>query len=168
MRIALIALALTGAAPAAIAQPAGANPQIDFPGFTALAREVQVYRQDRLISWTQFAEASTDPNVLILDARSESAFAEGHIRGAVNLPLPDFTEESLARVIGQNPNRRILIYCNNNFSNNEQPVVRKLITVALNIQTFINLYGYGYRNVHELGEVVDFNDPRVPWVAAAS
>ena len=27
--------------------------------------------------------------------------------------------------------------------------------LALNIQTFINLYGYGYRNVYELGDVVD-------------
>ncbi len=166
MRFLLVALALTAAAPAAIAQPV--NPQIDFTGFNALAREVEAYRQDRLLSWTQFAAAATDPNVLILDARSESAFADGHIRGAVNLPLPDFTAESLARVIGRNPNRRILIYCNNNFSNNSYPVVTKLVTVALNIQTFINLYGYGYRNVHELGEVVDFNDARIPWVAATS
>jgi phage shock protein E len=166
MRFMLLALALAAAAPAAIAQPV--NPQIDFAGFNALAREVEAYRQDRLLSWTQFAAAASDPDVLILDARSESAFAEGHIRGAVNLPLPDFTAESLERVIGRNPNRRILIYCNNNFSNNAYPVVRKLVTVALNIQTFINLYGYGYRNVHELGEVIDFNDPRIAWVAAAS
>jgi phage shock protein E len=163
MRSMLIALALAGAAPA-LAQPA-ANPQIDFAGFTALTREVQAYRQDRLLSWAELAAAARDPHVLLLDARSESAFAEGHIEGAVNLPLPDFTADSLARVIGPGENRRILIYCNNNFSNNTSPVTRKLITVALNIQTFINLYGYGYRNVHELGEVIDFNDPRVPWVA---
>lgn len=168
MRFLLVALALTAAAPAAIAQPAGPNPQIDFAGFNSLAREVEAYRQDRLLSWTQFADAADDPGVLVLDARSESAFAEDHIHGAVNLPLPDFTAESLARVIGQNPNRRILIYCNNNFSNDAYPVVRKLVTVALNIQTFINLYGYGYRNVHELGEVVDFNDPRIPWIAAST
>jgi len=168
MRSALLALALTVAAPAANAQPANPNPQIDYAGFAALTREVEAHRQDRLLSWTQFADAADDPGVLILDAGSERAFADGHIRGAVNLPLPDFTEESLARTIGQNPNRRILIYCNNNFSNNAYPVVRKLVTVALNIQTFINLYGYGYRNVHELGEVVDFTDPRIPWVAATS
>ncbi len=168
MRCLLVALALTAAAPAAFAQPAGPNPQIDFAGFTALTREVEAYRQDRLLSWTQFAAAATEPEVLVLDARSETAFAEGHIDGAVNLPLPDFTAESLARVIGPNSDRRILIYCNNNFSNNAYPVVRKLVTVALNIQTFINLYGYGYRNVHELGEVVDFTDPRIPWVASSA
>ena len=36
--------------------------------------------------------------------------------------------------------------------------------LALNIQTFINLVGYGYGNVWELDEVIDFNDPKVKWV----
>ena len=94
---------------------------------------------------------------------SANAFAAGHIRGAVNLPFTDFTADSLARVIGQR-DRPILIYCNNNFSNNADPVPRKAIQVALNIQTFINLYGYGYRNVYELNDVIDFNDPGVRWV----
>ncbi|WP_272914642.1 hypothetical protein [Aurantiacibacter rhizosphaerae] len=34
--------------------------------------------------------------------------------------------------------------------------------LALNIPTFINLYGYGYRNIGELGEKVALND--VEWV----
>jgi hypothetical protein len=46
------------------------------------------------------------------------------------------------------------------------PVVLKRVELALNIQTFINLYGYGYRNVYELGEVVNFDDPKVRWVRA--
>ena len=40
----------------------------------------------------------------------------------------------------------------------------KSVQLALNIQTFINLYGYGYRNVRELNAVIDFNDPAVRWV----
>ena len=149
-------------AAAATAQPP-ANPQIDYAGFRRLAGTVEPYRQTHLVSWQEFQQRARDPRVLILDARSEAAFAEGHIAGAVNLPLPDFTAESLARVIGRS-DRPILIYCNNNFRNNQQPVVRKLVTLALNIQTFINLVGYGYRNVHELNEVIDFNDSRIPWV----
>jgi len=43
-------------------------------------------------------------------------------------------------------------------------VVTKSIRLALNIQTFINLHGYGYGNVYELAEAVDFNSPRVRWV----
>lgn len=34
-------------------------------------------------------------------------------------------------------------------------------TLALNIPTYINLYGYGYKNVYELNELVDVNDPRI-------
>ena len=33
--------------------------------------------------------------------------------------------------------------------------------LALNIPTYINLYGYGYRNVYELNELVGVRDPRV-------
>ena len=141
-----------------------ANPQIDYPGFVELTQDVESYRRSRLITWDAFAKAAREKGVLILDARSASAFAAGHIEGAVNLPFTDFTDESLAAVIGRS-DRPILIYCNNNFSNDVAPVAVKSVRLALNIQTFINLVGYGYTNVRELNEVVDFNDPKVKWVA---
>ena len=34
-------------------------------------------------------------------------------------------------------------------------------SLALNIPTYINLYGYGYKNVFELKEMVDVNDPEI-------
>lgn len=151
----LIAVLLAAATPA--------NPQIDYPGFRKLAVSVEDYRRSRLVGWNAFAASAAEPGTLILDARSASAFARGHIEGAVNLPFTDFTEESLARVIGK-ADRPILIYCNNNFSNDEAPVQLKSVRLALNIQTFINLVGYGYANVRELNEVIDFNDPKVRWV----
>lgn len=163
MRVALFLALACAVNPVAAQSP---NPQIDYPGFQRLAAEVSPHRQTRLITHARFREMARDRRVLILDARSREAFAEGHIEGAVNLPFTDFTVESLAATIGGNPDRTILIYCNNNFRNNVNPVPRKLITVALNIQTFINLVGYGYRNVYELNEVVDFNDPAVRWVRA--
>jgi phage shock protein E len=160
-RLVLAALIACSAVAPLAAQPA--NPQIDYAGFRRLAREVQPYRQRRLVDWAGFSRLAARPGTLVLDARSESAFAAGHIAGAVNLPLTDFTADSLNRVIGRR-DRPILIYCNNNFRNNAAPVMLKSVQLALNIQTFINLVGYGYRNVHELNEVVDFNDPRVGWV----
>ena len=33
--------------------------------------------------------------------------------------------------------------------------------MALNIPTYVNLYGYGYRNVYELNELVKVSDPRI-------
>lgn len=139
------------------------NPLIDYAGFERLTKDVADYRQTRLIGWEDFQKAARKNGTLILDARSADAFAAGHIKGAVNLPFTDFTAASLKRVIGDK-DRPILIYCNNNFSNNQAPVETKMIQLALNIQTFINLVGYGYPNVRELNEVVDFNDPKVGWV----
>ena len=148
---------------ALLAAAAPANPQIDYPGFKQLTVGVEEYRRSRLVDWKGFAAAAAEPGTLILDARSASAYARGHIEGAVNLPFTDFTAESLERVIGR-ADRPILIYCNNNFSNDEAPVQLKSVRLALNIQTFINLVGYGYANVRELNEVIDFNDPKVRWV----
>jgi phage shock protein E len=156
------ALLLLGVAASVAAAPAN-NPQIDYPGFQRLAREVAPWRQARLVDWATFSRRAARPGVLILDARSESAFAAGHIEGAVNLPLTDFTAPALRRVIGRS-DREILIYCNNNFRNDAAPVLLKRVELALNIQTFINLVGYGYRDVRELNEVIDFNDPQVRWV----
>jgi hypothetical protein len=143
------------------------NPQIDYPGFQQLTSNVRDYRNKRLVGWAEFSRLAKRPGTLLLDARSADAFAAGHIRGAVNLPLTDFTAQSLARVIGKR-DRPILIYCNNNFRNDEPPVIRKMAELALNIQTFINLVGYGYPNVRELGEVVDFDDPKIGWVGQPS
>jgi hypothetical protein len=160
----LIAICLAAPLAQAGAKPrASANPQIDYPGFVRLTKDVQAYRRERLVDWAGFAAAAREPGALILDARSADAFAAGHIEGAVNLPFTDFTADSLKRAIGRS-DRPILIYCNNNFSNNQAPVQLKSVRVALNIQTFINLVGYGYRNVRELNDVVDFNDPKVAWV----
>jgi phage shock protein E len=151
---------LIGASPAPA--PKG-NPQVDFAGFAALTHDVESYREGRLVDLAKFQSIARQRGALILDARSADAFARGHVKGAVNLPFTDFTADSLAAVIGKRE-RPILIYCNNNFSNDEAPVKMKLIQLALNIQTFVNLVGYGYRNVYELSEVVDFNDPKVRWV----
>ncbi|AJA09331.1 rhodanese-like protein [Sphingopyxis fribergensis] len=159
MRTPLLALALT--ATPALAQ---ANPQIDYPAFQALTASVAPERATRLVRFDAFKAEAAKPDTLLLDARSKDAFAGGHIKGAVNLPLTDFTAESLAAVIGANPDRPILIYCNNNFSNHRSPVPLKSAPLALNIQTFINLVGYGYPNVLELADVVDFTDPKVEWV----
>ncbi len=168
--LALAALISVAAIPWAMAQgKAGANTsaQIDYTGFRNLTGEVDSVRQQRLVSLAEFQRMAREGDTLILDARSADAYAEGHIAGAINLPFTDFTDQSLAASIGD-PNRRILIYCNNNFENNARPVVLKRVELALNIQTFINLYGYGYRNVYELGDVVNFNDPAVSWVTSRS
>jgi phage shock protein E len=142
--------------------PVPQNPLIDYAGFAALTDEVAAYRQGRLLTLEGFQRMAAEPGTVILDARSREAFAAGHIEGAVNLPFTDFTSAKLGAVLGD-PGTRVLIYCNNNFIDNVEPVPTKAVQLALNIQTFVNLYGYGWRNVYELGEAVSLTDPRIGW-----
>jgi hypothetical protein len=97
------------------------------------------------------------------------------------LAFTDFTQDNLRKVI-PSFETTILIYCNNNFDGNQTDFASKVamprpksgnavatqfaaqakpIMMALNIPTYINLYGYGYRNVYELHELVNVNDPRI-------
>ena len=153
------------ALPAGAAEPAPENQQIDYLGFVELAGKVGEYRKERRLPWAEFAARARAEGALLLDARSETAFAAGHIEGAINLPLPDFTAERLAEVLGSDKDRPVYIYCNNNFADDRPPVVVKKTELALNIPTFINLYGYGYENVWELGDVVRTDGPGVSWVS---
>ena len=160
---ALVAMLL--ASPAGAADPPPDNPQIDYPGFVELAGKLGEYRERRRLGWDEFAALAHADGAVLLDARSESAFAAGHLDGAVNLPLPDFTAERLAEVLGPDTSRPVYIYCNNNFADDAPPVVTKKVELALNIPTFINLVGYGYENVWELADVIRTDGPGVEWVA---
>ena len=84
---------------AAVAAKEGPNPLIDYAGFKDQVKVVGELREDRRISQEEFMLMATDPQTVILDARSESKYRLLHIKGARNLSLPDITEEELARVI---------------------------------------------------------------------
>ena len=166
VRTLILALAACSLALSARAEDAPDNPLIDYPGFVELAGKVGEYRETRRLPWEEFANRALADGAILLDARSETAFAQGHIEGAINLPLPDFTAERLAEVLGPDMDRPVYIYCNNNFADDRPPVVTKKLQLALNIPTFINLVGYGYENVWELGEVIRTDGPGVTWVSA--
>lgn len=157
-----LALALTITATPALAR-APVNPQVDYAGFSRLTGELASVRAERRLAWAEFSARAAAEGALLLDARSVDAFARGHLKGAVNLPFTDFTDEALAAVIGANPDRPIYIYCNNNFRDHRAPIQLKRAPMALNIPTFINLHGYGYRNIWELADVIGTADPGVEW-----
>ncbi len=161
-----------------------------FSDFKDLVSSVETYRQERLISLDTFLQMSKEDNVIILDTRSEFRFKRKHLKNAIHLNFSDFTQDNLKKLI-PDPDTKILIYCNNNFkgdqidfaskmsgpigatvddslSGGSVPKIetqilsnRKPIMLALNIPTFINLYGYGYRNIYELDELVNINDSRI-------
>lgn len=138
-----------------------ANPQIDFPGFVSLSRDVQAIRKTRLVPIAKFNQMAEDKKTIILDTRSKAAFESIHVKGAIHLNFSDFTADKLATMI-PNKNTRILIYCNNNFVAERVPeLAMKRFSLALNIPTFVNLYGYGYENVFELADALKLGDSRV-------
>ncbi|UXN02811.1 rhodanese-like domain-containing protein [Bartonella sp. HY406] len=151
---------------------------VDLDNFLVLAKKVQPHRSTRLLHLDEFLELSRKDNVILLDARSARAFSIAHLKGAINLDFTDFSQAALQRII-PDKNTTILIYCNNNFSGqennlllasafpskvaiNQQAIGSSLpIMLALNLQTYINLYGYGYTNVYELADLVPVTDPRI-------
>lgn len=151
------------------------SPFVSFDDYEKLMADVKEHRMERLLSVEDFVKISEQENVIILDARSNTMYNSKHVKGAVNLNFSDFTQETLAEII-PSFDTKILIYCNNNFSDDIQNFPTKFsipvnldikgggdkgITLALNIPTYLNLYGYGYKNVYELNEILSVSDPRI-------
>ncbi|HYK05100.1 MAG TPA: rhodanese-like domain-containing protein [Thermoanaerobaculia bacterium] len=145
---------------------ANPNPNIDMNGYLAVANQAAEHRELRRLTEEEFIRMAAEPGTVVLDARSREKFDELHVKGAVNLSFPDITAASLDRVI-PNRNTRILIYCNNNFGNNESAFATKAPTASLNLSTYIALYNYGYRNVYELGPFIDVDKAKIAFESAA-
>jgi len=141
------------------------NPNIDMPGYLRVAHEAAEYRATRRVSEEEFLRLAREPNAVILDARSSEKYRELHVKGAVNLSFPDITAASLRAAI-PDPSAPVLIYCNNNFRHAESAFPGKASTASLNLSTFIALYNYGYRNIYELGPLVDIEKSKLPFEPA--
>ena len=141
------------------------NPAIDMDGYLRTANAAAAHRATHRVTEEEFIRMSREPGTIILDARSREKFDELHINGAINLSFPDITVESLNRVLPDR-NARILIYCNNNFTGAEQAFPTKRMTASLNLSTYISLYTYGYRNVYELGPLLDIKNTKLDFAGS--
>lgn len=150
---------------------------VSFDDFKSLVSQVEKHRRDHLVDLDTFLRMSREENTIILDARSTFRFDRKHLQGAKHLAFTDFTQESLDMLI-PDKSTRILIYCNNNFDGDQVDFAskvampgpkgetqilanRKPLMLALNLPTYLNLYGYGFRNIYELDELVNINDKRI-------
>lgn len=155
LRTALVLATLLGSLPVrADAPPTIPNPKIDYQTYLRRAAETEALRASRRVTEAEFARLAAEPGTVVLDARSADKYRLRHIRGAVSLPFTDFTASELARVIPSKTSR-VLIYCNNNFEGDERAFATKAAPASLNISTFVSLVIYGYRNVYELGPMID-------------
>lgn len=167
---------LTALLSAFFAKSQTVNPIINYDDYAQLVKEVKGHRQQRLLTLDNFIKKSKEQKVVILDTRSDELYNSRHIAGALHLNFSDFTQNNLARLI-PDKNTVILIYCNNNFRDDDINFAskvalpaspkEKVITLALNIPTYINLYGYGYKNVYELSELVSVSDPRLKFAGTS-
>ena len=152
------------------AKPARAvinNPAIDMKGYLAVAAEAAQHRESRRLTEDEFIRMSKEPGVIVLDARSAEKYNELHIKGAINLSFPDITVDSLNATL-PDKNARILIYCNNNFVGEQRAFPTKMAIASLNLSTYISLYSYGYRNIYELGPLLDVNTSKLEFERALS
>jgi hypothetical protein len=132
-----------------------------------VSSEAAQYRATRRLSEAEFLRFSRELGTIVLDARSKQKYDLLHVNGAINLSFPDITVASLDAVL-PDKNARILIYCNNNFVNNQPAFPTKMATASLNLSTYIALYTYGYRNVYELAPLLDARNTRLDLVASAT
>ncbi len=158
--------------------------RVSYDDFKELVAEVESHRASRLVDLDTFLEMSRRQDVIILDTRSAFRYERIHVKGARHLSFTDLTQQNLAEVI-PSFDTTILIYCNNNFEGNPRDFATKVAVptprpdpasqlaaqerprmMALNVPTYINLYGYGYRNVYELNELVDVTDPRIEFAGS--
>jgi phage shock protein E len=166
-RLLVVAVAIFGLIQLAGAQkkPNVANPNIDMQGYLKVASEAAAYRESRRLTEEEFIRLSKEPGTIVLDARSKEKYDLLHIKGAINLSFPDITVDSLAQTL-PDKNARILIYCNNNFVGEERAFPTKAPVASLNLSTYIALYSYGYRNVYELGPLLDVKTSKLDFVSA--
>jgi len=137
------------------------NPAIDMDGYLRVATEAAAYRQSHRVTEDEFIRMARERGTIVLDARSGEKFELLHVKGALNLSFSDISISTLAELL-PDKNTRILIYCNNNFKNEETAFPGKAARASLNLSTYIALYSYGYRNVYELGPLLDVHTTKLP------
>jgi len=92
---------------------------------------------ESVIAWQK------EGTVVLIDLRSTQEFNEKHVKGAINLPATELTDEALSKII-PTKNFKVVIYCANNLF----PYRR----VALTTLAYPTLKQLGYKNVQLLDD----------------
>ena len=101
----------------------------------ALANPARNVRPKQLAQWLQ------DKSTLLIDLRSAADYRQGHLAGAINIPLTDLTELALEhQEIGKSA--RIVVYCD----------YQLVPTQRIALTTFANptLQQLGFKNTYTL------------------
>lgn len=136
------------------------NDLIDPNQFQNLVSTTLLARDAKRLSEQQYIQAIESNDYILLDARSKNNYQLRHIKHAINLPFTEFTAETLAQVI-PNKETKILIYCNNNFLGSPVSFAAKMPAASLNLSTQVSLAAYGYKEIYELGPLLDISKTEI-------
>ncbi|WP_411823077.1 rhodanese-like domain-containing protein [Leptospira sp. 'Mane'] len=138
------------------------NPLINYDEFQKIVVDSSEEREEKRLTEDSFLRMMGEDKTILLDARSENRYHLRHIKGAFNLPFTEFTEDSLGKLI-PDKDTKILIYCNNNFEGSPESFAAKAPAASLNLSTYTSLKAYGYKNIYELGPLLDVRKTKIPF-----
>ena len=97
---------------------------------------------DGTIDYVYAKELMINENAILVDVRSEDEYNEGHIDGALLLPVDSINEDSASEVI-ESKDSTVIVYCRSGNRSSQ----------ALHI-----LNDLGYENVYDLGAMSNWEE----------
>lgn len=97
---------------------------------------------DGTIDYVYTKELMINENAILVDVRSEDEYNEGHIDGALLLPVDNINEDSASEVI-ESKDSTVIVYCRSGNRSSQ----------ALQI-----LNDLGYENVYDLGAMSNWEE----------
>lgn len=118
-----LTIGLSGCASDSGANETAAAAEVQSPATPMVAPDSPVR-----VGVAEFADVIASPGVTIVDVRTPEEFAEGHIEGAINIPveLPDYMD----RVSELDPHGTYAVYCRS--GNRSQPAVAGMASLGIN------------------------------------
>ncbi len=90
-------------------------------------------------------DISFDPNMVIVDVRKETEYADGHIKEAINIPLSDLSDPGSMTNLDDNHN--IYIHCAGGY----RSIIASSLIKRQGIHNIRNVVG-GFKKIKELGD----------------
>ncbi len=90
-------------------------------------------------------DISFDPNMVIVDVRKETEYADGHIKEAINIPLSDLSDPGSMTNLDDNHN--IYIHCAGGY----RSIIASSLIKRQGIHNIRNVVG-GFKKIQELGD----------------
>ncbi|MEE3343093.1 MAG: rhodanese-like domain-containing protein [Bacilli bacterium] len=110
--------------------------------FTGCGSADDKISDDGKVNYVKAKELIINNGAILVDVRTKEEYADGHIDGAVNLPVDDINEDSVKEVV-KDKYDVIIVYCKSGVrSNNAADKLKDL----------------GYNNIYDLGAMSNWKE----------